>query len=307
MPDPQSNPPGTLSDLTPPRQNTLLKWIKSLAKPAAAENANAPDGNNGANPAYDFITSHERILLSNILKLRELKVINVMVPRANIVAIEVDTSPKELLALVSEKQYSRIPVYRDTLDDVLGTIHAKDVLSAVARGEQPDIKKLITDIPIVSPAMTILNLLLKMRQSSRHMTLVVDEYGGIDGLVTIGNVIEAIVGEIDDEHAVRMKSRSSPVHALTARCWRMPGMPVEEFDNRFGQVLTDEERNVSDTLSGLVFFSGRAHPGARGNHHASHGHAVRSRSMPGRAGLIYSASATSPPCPRRNNNAAPLP
>lgn len=252
MPDPQSNPPGTLPDLTPPRQNTLLKWIRSLAKPVAAENANAPDGNNGANPAYDFITSHERILLSNILKLRELKVINVMVPRANIVAIEVDTSPKELLALVSEKQYSRIPVYRDTLDDVLGTIHAKDVLSAVARGEQPDIKKLITDIPIVSPAMTILNLLLKMRQSSRHMTLVVDEYGGIDGLVTIGNVIEAIVGEIDDEHAVdeipQLVVHDDGSVLADAR------MPVEEFDNRFGQVLTDEERNVSDTLSGLVFF-----------------------------------------------------
>ncbi len=252
MPDPQSNPPGTLPDLTPPRQNTLLKWIKSLAKPAAAENANAPASNNGVNPAYDFITSHERILLSNILKLRELKVINVMVPRANIVAIEVDTSPKELLALVAEKQYSRIPVYRDTLDDVLGTIHAKDVLSAVARGEQPTIKKLITDIPIVSPAMTILNLLLKMRQSSRHMALVVDEYGGIDGLVTIGNVIEAIVGEIDDEHAVdeipQLVVHDDGSVLADAR------MPVEEFDNRFGQVLTDEERNVSDTLSGLVFF-----------------------------------------------------
>lgn len=252
MPDPQSNPPGTLPDLTPPRQNTLLKWIKGLAKPAAAENANAPAGDNGANPAYDFITSHERILLSNILKLRELKVINVMVPRANIVAIEVDTSPKELLALVSEKQYSRIPVYRDTLDDVLGTIHVKDVLGAVARGEQPDIKKLITDIPIVSPAMTILNLLLKMRQSSRHMALVVDEFGGIDGLVTIGNVIESIVGEIDDEHAVdeipQLVIHDDGSVLADAR------LSVEEFDNRFGQVLTDEERNVSDTLSGLVFF-----------------------------------------------------
>lgn len=249
MPDADSNPSDSLS---PPKQSAFLKWIKSFKKPESENGAAAIIHETGENPAYDFITSHERILLSNILKLRELKVINVMVPRANIVAIEADTPPKELLALLSEKQYSRIPVYRDTLDDVLGTIHVKDVLGAVARGEQPDIKKLITDIPIVSPAMTILNLLLKMRQSSRHMALVVDEYGGIDGLVTIGNVIESIVGEIDDEHAVdevpQFVIHDDGSVVADAR------LSVEDFDNRFGQVLTDEERGVSDTLSGLVFF-----------------------------------------------------
>jgi magnesium and cobalt transporter len=249
MPDADSNPPDSL---TPNKPNALLKWIKGFKKPTAPENGSAAIHETGENPAYDFITSHERILLSNILKLRELKVVNVMVPRANIVAVEVDTPPQELTALLAEKQYSRIPVYRDTLDDVLGTIHAKDVLGALARGEQPDIKKMITDIPIVSPAMTILNLLLKMRQSSRHMALVVDEYGGIDGLVTIGNVIEAIVGEIDDEHA----TDEVPQIAISddGSVLADARLSVEEFDNRFGQVLTDEERNVSDTLSGLVFY-----------------------------------------------------
>ncbi len=252
MPDTPPDQSAPLTGATPPRRNGFLGWIKGLGKPVAAKSGSAPAHAPSGNPAYDFITSHERVLLSNILKLRELKVINVMVPRANIVAVEADISPQELLALLSERQFSRIPVYRETLDDVLGTIHAKDVVGALARGEQPDIKKMMTDMPIVSPAMSILNLLLKMRQSRRHMALVVDEYGGIDGLVTIGNVIEAIIGEIDDEHAVdeapQMVVRDDGSVLAAAQ------IPVQEFDDRFGRVLSEEERNVSDTLSGLVFY-----------------------------------------------------
>lgn len=243
--------PSSQTDTTSPRPNGFLGWLKGLGKPAAAKNGAAP-AEPPVSTAQDFITSHERVLLSNILKLRELKVVNIMVPRANIVAVEADISPQELLALLSERQFSRIPVYRETLDDVLGTIHAKDVAGALARGEQLDIKKMIRDVPIVSPAMSILNLLLKMRQSSRHMALVVDEYGGIDGLVSIGNVISAIIGEIEDEHAtdeapqIVIRDDGSVLAAAQ--------MSVEEFDERFGGVLTDEERNVSDTLSGLVFY-----------------------------------------------------
>jgi CBS domain containing-hemolysin-like protein len=172
-----------------------------------------------------------------------------MIPRADIVAVEENTTAKELLQLLTEKQYSRIPVYRETLDDVLGTIHLKDVVAAMAKGEEPDIKKMITDIPIVSPAMTILNLLLKMRQSSRHMALVVDEYGGIDGLVTIGNVIESIIGEIEDEHAIeapQIVQKDDGSILVDAR------LSIPEFEDKYGNVLLDEEREASDTLSGLV-------------------------------------------------------
>jgi magnesium and cobalt transporter len=248
MPDAHEDRPGQPPDLSPPKENSLMKWIRGLTKSDIR-----PDGQEDVNdPANDFITNHERVLLSNILKLRELKVVNVMVPRANIVAVDVNTSAEELLALLADKPFRRIPVYQDSLDNVIGTIHVRDVVQALARGEKPNIKKMLTDIPIVSPAMTILNLLLKMRQTSRHIALVVDEYGGIDGLVTIGNVIESIVGEIEDEHDLEetpeMVVREDGSVLADAR------LPVDEFDSRFGNVLTEEERNVSDTLSGLVFF-----------------------------------------------------
>lgn len=174
-----------------------------------------------------------------------------MIPRANIVAVEMNTTAQELITLLSEKQYSRIPVYRETLDDVIGTIHMKDVVAALARKEEPDIKKMVTDIPIVSPAMTILNLLLKMRQTSRHMALVVDEYGGIDGLVTIGDVLESIVGEIEDEHTEeetpQIIQRDDGSILADAR------LDISEFETRYGRILSEEERESSDTLSGLVF------------------------------------------------------
>ncbi len=242
-----------LAGPSPAKQNGLMKWIRGFKKTPHAETAESVSvASASENSANDFITGHERLLLSNILRLREVKVVNVMVPRANIVAVEISTTPQELLALLSEKQYSRIPVYRETLDDVLGTIHIKDVVGALARGEEIRIKDMITDIPIVSPAMTILNLLLKMRQKSRHMALVVDEYGGIDGLVTIGDVIESIVGEIEDEHTndeppkiIRQDDGSVLVDAR---------LDIEEFERHFGSLLTDEERDASDTLSGLVFF-----------------------------------------------------
>ena len=253
MPDPTPDDSALPESFTPsPKRNALVKWIKGLSRNHTQPENGPATAMTEDNSANDLITIHERLLLSNILKLRELKVVNVMIPRANIVAVEADISPQDLLALLAEKQYSRIPVYHGTLDNVLGTIHLKDVVAALARGEQPDVKKMVTDVPLASPSMSILNLLLKMRQTSRHMVLVVDEYGGIDGLVTIGNIVESIIGEIEDEHTVdeppQIVINKDGTVLVDAR------LSVEEFDGRFGNVLTDEEKNVSDTMSGLVFY-----------------------------------------------------
>ncbi|MCF8495272.1 MAG: hemolysin family protein [Alphaproteobacteria bacterium] len=200
--------------------------------------------------ASDPAERHERLLLSNILKLRNFTVVDVMIPRADIVAVNAGASQEELLALLAEKQYSRLPVYEETLDHVLGTIHIKDVLAALARGQRVDVKGMIREIPIVSPAMPVLDLIMEMRQSRRHMAMVVDEYGGIDGLVTIGDVIEAIVGEIDDEHdgaaPAQIIERPDGVIVADAR------VDIEEFEERFGFILSEEEREESDTLGGLV-------------------------------------------------------
>lgn len=200
----------------------------------------------------ESISVHEKTLISNVLDLRDLRVDDVMVPRADIVAISETTTQKELFELFSEKQYSRIPVYLDTLDNVTGFIHVKDIIATLARGKKINIKSLIRDVPIVSPSMQILDLLLQMRASRKHMALVIDEFGGVDGLITIGDVIESIVGEIDDEYEPdnqpEITIESDGTILADAR------ISLDEFEDKFGIILSDEEREENNTLGGLVFF-----------------------------------------------------
>jgi CBS domain containing-hemolysin-like protein len=198
----------------------------------------------------DETATHERELISNILKLRDLDVRDIMVPRADIISIDIETSQKDLLSLLSEKQFSRLPVFRESLDDIVGTIHIKDILSCLAVGKRVEIEDLIREVPIVSPAMSMLDLILMMQQKKRHMALVVDEFGGIDGLVTIGDVIEAIVGEIEDEYdhdsQPEITKESNGSYLADAR------LDIEDFEKEFGEMLTEEEREDVDTLGGLV-------------------------------------------------------
>ena len=144
--------------------------------------------------------AEERSLLSNILKLRDKSARDAMVPRADIVAVDVGTSAAELVRIMSETAHSRLPVYRETLDDVIGMVHIKDVVAALEKKDEFRLQDLVRRILFIAPSMPILELLLKMRVSRVHMALVVDEFGGIDGLVTIEDLVEEIVGEIDDEH-----------------------------------------------------------------------------------------------------------
>jgi len=215
------------------------------------------EDNNGS----PSIASHESALISNVLNLRDRSVTDVMIPRADIACIDVDSSMEDMMVLLSEKQYSRIPVYRETLDNILGTVHIKDILSSTASKLELNLKSLIRPVPIVSPSLPVLDLLLKMQSDRKHMVMVVDEYGGIDGLATIGDVIEAIVGEFDDEFdtetAPQMTLRNDGTLIADAR------IDIEDFENRFGQILSEEEREEVDTLGGLVFFTANRIP-ARG-------------------------------------------
>lgn len=208
------------------------------------------DDNGGDNDEENSISLHEKTLISNVLKLKDTTIVDVMVPRADILAVEVGISPQDLLHCFAENHLSRIPVYQDNLDDVLGTIHIKDVLTALAHNKDIVIKDLIRDIPIMSPSMPVLDLLLEMRRSRKHMVLVVDEYGGVDGLVTIGDVIEEIVGQIEDEHdqdeqpQILVQNDGSSI--ADAR------LHLEDFEKEYGCVLEEEEREENDTLGGLM-------------------------------------------------------
>ncbi len=192
----------------------------------------------------------ERTLLANILKLRDRTVVDVMVPRADIVGLSVDTPLPAVIQLISEDAHSRLPVYRETLDDVIGMVHIKDVLSCIASQKVRELKDIVREVSIVAPSMPVLSLLLQMRQTHQHMALVVDEFGGIDGLVTIEDLVEEIVGEIEDEHdeaaEPRFVERTDGSLIADAR------ISIEDFETRVGPVLTEEEREDIETLGGLV-------------------------------------------------------
>lgn len=200
----------------------------------------------------ELIGDNERALLINILRLHGRTVSDVMIPRADIVGMDVGTPFDELAHRMAVDAHSRFPVYRDTLDDVVGMVHIKDVLSAVVcKGENGvALKDIVREILIVTPSMPILELLKQMRTKRQHMALVVDEYGGIDGLVTIEDLMEEIVGEIEDEHDdavdLRFFERSDGSLIAPAR------IPIEVFERRVGTVLSEEEREDIDTLGGLV-------------------------------------------------------
>ncbi len=256
---PPSNQNGTLSsqDLSP--KPGLFARLKNLIRPKSNEDnlrealedyieeIDAED-----NPELKSIAEHEKALITNVLKLRGLTTADVMIPRADITAIEIDTNKEDLMELLQEKQFSRIPVFRETLDDVIGTIHIKDIMQALVSGKEFKIKDLMREVPVVSPSMAVLDLLLMMRETKKHMAMVVDEFGGIDGLVTIGDVIEDIVGEFEDE----FDPEDTP--ALTENkdgsLMADARYDIEEFEERYGEILSEEEREDVDTLGGLVFY-----------------------------------------------------
>ncbi|MBL4836403.1 MAG: HlyC/CorC family transporter, partial [Kordiimonadaceae bacterium] len=145
----------------------------------------------------------EREILFNVLEYGALRVDDVMVPRADIIGVPGGATYKELVSVFADAEHSRIPVFRDTLDDVLGMVHVKDVLKVVADGQANGsfrIGKIRRPVLYVPPSMKAIDLLAKMKKSRTHMAIVVDEYGGTDGLVTVEDIVEEIVGEIEDEH-----------------------------------------------------------------------------------------------------------
>ena len=197
------------------------------------------------------ISDDQRELLANILKLRDKTVADVMVPRVDIVGISADTPLDEVVRLIQAEAHSRYPIYRDSLDDVIGMVHIKDVLAYWGRSKKFNLRDILRRVVFVAPTLPVLDMLLDMRRSRTHMALVVDEFGGTDGLLTIEDLVEEIVGEIEDEHDVAQ----APTLAR-----RMDGTidvngrtPVELLEKEIGDVLSEDERREIDTVGGLIF------------------------------------------------------
>ncbi|HEY7599003.1 MAG TPA: hemolysin family protein [Candidatus Limnocylindrales bacterium] len=201
-----------------------------------------------------------REMLVNLRKMRRMQVDDVSVPRADIVAVSEDASLDEVVAVFQASTVSRLPVYRETLDQPMGLVHLKDLALRYgfgASGEGFDLRGLLRPLLYAPPSMPIGVLLQKMQTARIHMALVIDEYGGVDGLVTIEDLIEQIVGEIDDEHDEaegQLWTREAPgVYLAQAR------MDLEAFEAATGVKLADRAlEDEVDTLGGLVIrLSGR--------------------------------------------------
>lgn len=258
----------TPSHHEPPRSKLqdssgIVHWLKGLLSHKGG-NAEEEDSLRDALAEYievlsaqqqpedtETAASQERALLSNVLDLRHTTVAKIMIPRADIVALDVATPVDQFLSVLVEKHHSRVPVYRESLDNIVGIVHIKDVLAILVQKVPLVIEQLIREAPIVSPSLPVMEALVMMRETHQHLLFVVDEYGGIDGLVTIGDLVAAIIGDVQDEYEQDefppMQDEPDGSVLADART------PVSDFEGKFGHVFSDGERDLADTLGGFVF------------------------------------------------------
>lgn len=197
-------------------------------------------------------SEEERELVRNALSFGELRAGDVMVPRADIEAIEVNATLDQVVQAMRKANHSRLLVYRDNLDDVLGLVHMKDLLPFWGDGEEFSLEKVMRPVLVVPPSMRVLDLLLEMRATHNHLAVVVDEFGGTDGLVTLGDLVEEIVGELQDEHdrALAPQLVENPDGTIDAD----GRIDLEELEEKLGfPLLEEEERDEAATLAGLIF------------------------------------------------------
>ena len=199
----------------------------------------------------DGISKQERIMLMNILKIDKILARDIMIPRAEIIALDESISFEEAIKIFVDGAHSRIPIYHEQLDNITGMLHIKDLVkyqieNDIKNNFIDNIKKDILHIP---PSMPALDLLIKMQLTRLHMGVVIDEYGGVDGLITIEDVIEEITGEIEDEHDARDISMLIKLGTNTFES--NARLPIEELE-KISQVKLLKDEDDADTIGGLV-------------------------------------------------------
>ena len=224
-------------------------WLALLNWRRGAPVNEPPDSPPASDPAEDIVDHAEAF--------KTLRVGDVMTPRADIVAVEISCPFEDLLARFLEAEHSRMPIYRETLDDPVGQVHVKDVFKMLVdeklrpAANEPVLRRLRREVLYVPGSMRAADLLVKMQASRIHMAMVIDEYGGADGLVTLEDLVEAVVGEIDDEHD---EAAATWVVARPGDVWEAAGRaPLEDLEEALGAMLApaDLEEDI-DTIAGLV-------------------------------------------------------
>ena len=239
--------------------NSVINKIRSILKPSGRENIKdvledlIEDNGNGT----EKIDDGTKNIFKNVINLNNKCIEDVMVPRADIDAVSIETTLNDLVNFIDKTKHSRIPVFENNLDKVLGMIHIRDLFENIYQKNTKKkstkiAKKMIRKILFSSPSMKVIDLLLKMRSEQIHMAIVIDEFGGTNGIVTIEDLVEEIVGEIKDEHDFEevdeIKKISKKSFEISAR------ISLEEFEKRLSVKLNIDERDEIDTLGGFIFF-----------------------------------------------------
>ena len=239
--------------------NNIINKIRSILKPSDRENIKdvledlIEDNGNGT----EKIDDGTKNIFKNVINLHNKCIEDVMIPRADIDAVSIETTLNDLVNFIDKTKHSRIPVFENNLDKVLGMIHIRDLFEKIHQRNTKKkstkiAKKMIRKILFSSPSMKVIDLLLKMRSEQIHMAIVIDEFGGTNGIVTIEDLVEEIVGEIKDEHDFEevdeIKKISKKSFEISAR------ISLEEFEKRLNVKLNVDERDEIDTLGGFIFF-----------------------------------------------------
>lgn len=235
----------------------LFSWIFKSKEENKAKN------NDFEERILDLVKNHDaknkisgiegRVLLHNILEFGSLTASDAMMPRTDIVAVPSDLSPDQLFDIFVEEGHTRMPVYQGNLDNILGFIHIKDLLPYLKEPVKSrfTIDAIIRPLIMAVPSMNIIDLLVKMRSARVHMAVVLDEYGGIDGLITIEDLLEEIVGSIEDEHdegeSLDIIKINDSLYEASAR------VSIEKLEAELKMNIFDGEEEDCETLSGLIF------------------------------------------------------
>ncbi len=244
-PDSSSSSSGAHRDSAEKRRPGLLSLIGRWAL-GESDDAEAPAP----------VSEAARDLVDQAQAFQSLRVEDVMTPRADVVSVGLDSSLEEVWRRFSESEHSRMPIYRETLDDPVGVVHIKDLVKLIAPGAEPAdwaetiLHRVRREMLYVPASMRAADLLVRMRSARIHMALVIDEFGGTDGLVTLEDLLESVVGEIDDEHDVE----ATPEILDRPGGWEVDARaPLEDFEARLDDslALEDHEEEI-DTVGGLV-------------------------------------------------------
>jgi len=227
-----------------------LTWMERLAKVFSSEPRNREELKELVNESCEkgILDAEAVAMIEGALAVSEMQVRDAMIPRSHMVVIPLDTPLDEFLPIVLESGHSRFPVIGEDRDEVEGILLAKDLLRHYAEGTGPLDLKVLVRPAVVIPESKRLNMLLRdFRASRNHMAIVVDEYGGVSGLITIEDVLEEIVGEIDDEHD---EEEEAPIKPVGKSRFQVNALAeIEEFNDAFDCVFSDEDY---DTVGGLL-------------------------------------------------------